>query len=242
MPVSRTLTQLRAMCRQRIDFEQSDFVDDAELTDRINEAAASLHAELTQKLGGEFLRAHVDLTTTPGTRTLPLQTATDPARSDIFKLESVEILVGTEYHPIYGVKWQQRHHHGYNARGRPTHFARSNFREAIPEIELFPIPQAAETIRVTYVPNFAPLVDDGDEMVLPENWFPWIAFEVAIGLTIKEEGSMYRALSAERERIQARIDALSTDIDHENALEWVDEEQKLSGGEEFFDESDWRWT
>lgn len=239
VPVSKSLLQLREDCREVVDMEQSSFLDDAELTRRVNASAARMHTMLAAKLGGEYMRDQATRLTVAGQSYIELLTSL-PAASAVYKLEGVDVDVGGNPRPLEGVVWKDlRDRRRSPATGRPTHYARSNFRAAMPRLELYPTPDTAYSITFFYVPNYVPLVADVDEFTLPEDWFEWIAYDVGIRMMIKEEGSMYRAMAAERERIEKLIDSVATDIDGEHALQWLDEEGLTSDSLDYTDESSW---
>lgn len=239
MPVSRTLLELRQACRETVDLESSSFVDDAELTARINSSAARMHTMLASKLGGEYMRAQLTRFTVVGQGFVELITSLDPAASDVYKLEGVDITVGDVQVALEGVEYKRLRQIRSTSLGRPTHYARGNFRAAVPRLELHPVPNAVYTINVFYVPNYVRLVEDTDVFTLPEDWYDWIFFDVGIRAMIKEEGSMYRAMAAERERVEALINTVATDIDGEHALQWIDEEGLTQDDLHYRDESSW---
>jgi hypothetical protein len=79
-------------------------------------------------------------------------------------------------------------------------------------LELYPTPDAAYSVRLHYIPAAQIIVADTAVVSYPNQWFNWIALDVAIQLLNKEESDP-RALILERSRIEQEIKNQASSVD-----------------------------
>lgn len=200
MALDVTLSYLKEQVRARADQQNSQFIQDAELTDFINGSASSLYDQLVQAAEDYFVKsATITIIAGQNEYTLP---------SDWYKTLGVDYLVNNKPVPMSRFNFRDRHLY--------------NYLDARPEIVRYGIwgqelvfkPQAPKsaTVVLWYVPTITKLVNDADLLDGVNGWEEYIILDSAIKCMIKEESDP-SALMAQLQLVKDRIATMSKDRD-----------------------------
>lgn len=148
MARSFTLAQLRTEVRLRGDYENSDVFSDTTLTAWVNDAIAEVY-ELVDQACENYYVTETSLTTTADSDSVSL-----PAT--FYKLVGLDYLDGNRYRRLGAHDIQARTRTGAE-RGAPR-----SYRLQAGVLRLLPMPDAAYTLRLLYIPAAPQLVADGD--------------------------------------------------------------------------------
>jgi len=210
MPALVTLAQLRTMVRELADMETatptSHFVDDTELTSRINEALKQLYDKLILANGQEYYAVTTaSAAFTPGTGTYALPTA---AATPFYRLLGVRTTDGSRWAdvPPYGMRDVAMLLNRGSTGGITIYEYR--YRLKATTISFLPIPQTAHSYVLDYVPAFVALAAVGDSFDGVNGWERWAALTAAIDLANKEEADP-SGLLAQRSIIDEQIQRLA---------------------------------
>lgn len=191
-----TLTELRTRVRKHADMESSTFVTDDELTGYLNRALWALDDKL-HTLWEDYYAAEVEVSLSGTSHTLP---------EDFYKLVGVDVRQGG------GGDWV-----GLKPYALAERNAMRNLRQARPEEQRYRIQgtrtlhflpgfSGATTAIISYYPQRAALVDDGDSVEYPHGWEEWAVLQAAIVCLTKEERdttAKEKLLALENARVEA---------------------------------------
>jgi hypothetical protein len=137
-----TLTELRTLTRQRADMENSQFVDDTELTRYLNNSWGELYNLIGENFNEDYFTTSSTISLTSGTDSYSLP-------SDFYKLRGVDLVVtSTESVPLRRYNWAQR------TRNSLTVYARDyRYRLQKNSIVFTPVPSTSDSIKVFYIPS-----------------------------------------------------------------------------------------
>tara|TARA_Y100000004_G_scaffold192408_1_gene252897 strand:- start:1010 stop:1876 length:867 start_codon:yes stop_codon:yes gene_type:complete len=137
-----TLTELRTLTRQRADMENSQFVDDTELTRYLNNSWGELYNLIGENFNEDYFTTSTTISLTSGTDSYSLP-------SDFYKLRGVDLVVtSTESVPLRRYNWAQR------TRNSLTVYARDyRYRLQKNSIVFTPVPSTSDSIKVFYIPS-----------------------------------------------------------------------------------------
>lgn len=209
MARTRTLLQLRTECRQRTEQEGSTFVSDAELTRYLNQSIAVLYGMLAQARGDAYYKDSYTTTTTPGNEKIAL-----PA--DFFKLLQVRATVDGLVRILDPIDLAATADHLNAGTSGWSGSTPVVYDLAGSNLSLLPIPAAAYSVQVVYVPHATVLVADSDAFDGINGWEAWVVLDVCIAMLGKEESDT-RDLRASRDTIEANIQALAGSRDEGTA-------------------------
>ena len=105
MALDVTLSYLKEQVRSRADQQNSQFIQDAELTDFINGSASSLYDQLVQAAEDYFVKS-ATITIVPGQNEYALP-------SDWYKTLGVDYLVNNKPVPMSRFNFRDRHLYNY---------------------------------------------------------------------------------------------------------------------------------
>ena len=107
-----SLTELRTLTRQRADMENSQFVDDTELTRYLNNSWGELYNLIIDNFNEDYYTTTNTFTLTSGTDSYSLP-------SDFYKLRGVDLVVTTtESVPLRRYNWAERTRNSVTVRAR----------------------------------------------------------------------------------------------------------------------------
>lgn len=196
-----TLAQLKTRARQRADMENSGFIQDSELLSYINASIAELYDLLVSKYGEDyFVASPYTITTTTNQDTYAL-----PA--DLYKLLGVDLQLDTTNN------WVSLKRFNFAERNIPqiwdvkfVDFIRYRLFGA--NIKFSPVPQAAQTLRLWYIPLPTALALDADTLNGFNGYEEYVVIDVAIKMLNKEESDP-SVLMAEKAAMKLRIEQMA---------------------------------
>lgn len=185
-----TLTVLRDLVRKYGDLENDTaFASDTELDLRINRAVAALYEQMVNA-NEEYFVSSADTTTTSGTNDYAL-----PAT--FYRLIGVDLsTAASEFISLPRFNFAER-----NTRRNGGTNDDCVYRLWGSNVRIIPAPPAGRTLRLWYVPAYTTLTSGSDTFDGVNGWEEWVAYEVAIGLWLKEESDV-------------------TDLRHSQSLVW----------------------
>ena len=177
-----SLSNLRTVCRQRADQENSTFITDSELNDYINSSIAELYDLLIQSYGSDYLVSSTTFTTVTGTDEYDLPT-------DFYKLRGVDAQLGS------GNDFLTLRPFNFNERNRFTdvaawtHLGAPAVRYHLigSKIKFSPIPDRNATIKLWYIPTAPKLEFNSDELDQFNGYDEYVIVDVVIKMKLKEE-------------------------------------------------------
>lgn len=200
MALNVTLAYLKEQVRARADQQNSQFIQDAELTDYINGSASALYDMLVEAAEDYYVTS----------ATFPIIQGTNEYNlpSNFYKVLGVDYLVNNKPVPMSRFNFRDRHLY--------------NYLDARPEIVRYGIwgnllvfkPQAPQIASVVlwYVPAITKLVNDADLLDGVNGWEEYIILDAAIKCMVKEESDP-SALLAQLQMVKDRIATMSKDRD-----------------------------
>lgn len=195
-----TLATLRTKARTRADMTNSPFVSDTELTEIVN----SSWSELYDILVGAF----EDYAVSSTTLSLVAGTDTYALPSDFYKLRGCDLVVGAgagDYATLSRFEWSERDRYSnqwsaaYTANGHALRYCIQGS-----NLVFAPVPTAAHSVRLWYVPERTALAVDADTLTVTPGWEEYIALDAAIQMLLKEESDV-SAHMARKEALRQRI-------------------------------------
>lgn len=198
MPVS--LTNLRAIVRERAEMTDSTFVTDSanSLDSIINAACGELYDVLVTKFEDYFV-ASASVSLVAGTDSYAIG-AISPS---FYKLLGVDALDGSRYRTLSRFNFAERNEASGNT-AAPLTSLRYQLRGS--NLVFHPAPSAAATARVWFVPRMTQLVAATDTFdAINEAWAEYAILVAAIKCLDKEESDT-SALRADLARIKRDID------------------------------------
>lgn len=175
--------------------ENSNFVEDLELTAYINEGIAELHDLLVATFSDYYVESFSFITVN-GTTQYDLP-------DDFYKLRGVDVKVGAdEYKPLKPFNFNERNK------------VRSALRYKLlgSQLKLTPKPSGSTDILVWYVPTAPVLVNDADAYADLNSYSEFVILSATIKMKIKEESDATTEIAL-KDRIQKRIEGMAKDRD-----------------------------
>ena len=211
----------------------TSFVPDAELDRRINQALRGLYDKLIAAHGQSYYLTESTQPTVAGTSLYNL-----PA--DFYKLSSVEVDDGSNFVPLSPFSPQERWRLKQLGVSSNSSMYVTKYRLTPSQIALLPAPNLVYTLTVNYIPTMPALVAPGDTFDAVNGWHEWACLSAAIGMLSKEESDT-RALMAERDLVDRRIEQLAGSRDAGNPEVVQDTLNDRVGDLWFWSRSDWNY-
>lgn len=200
---TKSLTQLTLEVRERSDNEISDtdnndpFVSDAELQNYINNSIGDLWDVVTEANADQRYDTEFSFQSTGGVNAYPL-----PA--DFYKLSGVDANVAGFTYSLYQFPFGERNRFANLTAPGWIRGARLFYRLRQDNIVFSPIPDAAYTITLHYVPEPVQLTTGTDTIDFPNSWHEWLVLDSAIKVLQKEQSDPM-VLINEKTRVENRI-------------------------------------
>lgn len=202
-----TLAQIKERSRQRSNMEESNFVEDAELTSYINSSIAELHDLLVATYGPDYF-VDTNLFSTQA------DVADYSLPTNFYKLKGVDVSVsGDDYFSLRPFNFNERNKNQegtWGVLGAPS----LRYRLVGSKVRLSPTPDAAHSIKLWYVPKAVELVADTDTYTDINGYIEYVIVDVAIKMLQKEESDVSILLS-QKDRLQRRIETMAQNRDAE---------------------------
>lgn len=221
MALTKTLLQLRTAVRQRADMEQSLFVSDSELTDRINAAIRMIYRQIVKVRGDEYFGTSATVTTASGTAAYALPTA-------FMKLASA----GVWWAPSTGYAIRLNKYTPNQAmsqlpsQGWTYGTTAANVRYALfgKQIRFLPTPLAIHTVTVHYIPYPTALSADSDTLDTLAGFEEAVIWDTVATCLAKQESDPSFALSMRDKELQDISDNIDPDQNEPPQVQWVGDE------------------
>lgn len=212
---TRTLSELRAECRQRADMETDDsFITDAECTRMVNQSIRELYDLLLANQGQEFYITSATITSdgrTNGTYALPNGTLYSSAPA-FYRLLGVDAEAGTsEQRTLHPFKFHERNQYVGLGVGW-SRYDDVRYRIQGSNIVFMPAPQNGMSITLWYVPQITALSGDSDTFDGFGGWEEYVIVDVAAKMMEKEESDS-TALLLRKAQLTSRIEGLASERD-----------------------------
>jgi len=217
MPLARTSAEIITKALQLSDQEQYStgpgLIGTAESLDRTNDSLSNFWEFLTRNAADELLCVRATLTG-PGDEPEP------EFPGDFYKLLRFEVLDAGRWLQIHRLPDEQQtdwHEGAPISVGTPRYYLIRGARQNPIRPRLYPSPgTAARTYRLDYVPEAPRFSTGGSGLLsieLPNGWWRWIEYDLAIGFMDKEESDS-SALLRKRDEIGASVLSSMTDSDY----------------------------
>lgn len=204
MALNVTLASLKAQVRSRADQQNSNFIDDAELTAMINSSAAALYDKL--------VRAAADYYTASSVISIVAGTATYALPSNFYKLLGIDYDINGQTRTMSHFNFKERNMYKYV--GWRPEIAR--YRVFGSNILFTPQEPPVPTVTLWYVPRITPMAVDADVLDGVNGWEEFVVLDAAIKCMVKEESDP-SALMKQLEDQNTRILDMSKDRDQGEA-------------------------
>lgn len=204
-PRQWTLPDLRGVARRRADMENSDFVDDDELDDYLNEGISELYDLLVTHYEDYFINTE-DITLVSGTASYAVD-------NSLYKILRVFYKDSNNY------RWEMErfdlgdYANWYDARILPvTTGEHYRYRLMDRSIYIYPTPQAAGTVEIWFAPSAPHLSTDVATLsyTFVNGWEEYVVNHAAIAMLRKEESDFSGWQLRQQELRQRIINAAST--------------------------------
>lgn len=203
MARTRTLTNLIADVRACSDTENDTHVTDAQITEFLNQAIAELYDLLVDARGHEYY-------ITTGTISLVAGTEKYNLPSDFYQMLHVEIAIGNWNYDVLPYSIHERTK--YNQLVAATTYP-GLYRVMGSQISFLPVPRAAFTVTIYYVPFPTRLSAGSDTFDGIAGWEEYAVWRAAAYVLAKEESDpsfALQMLANLKDRIQRMADKRSS--------------------------------
>ncbi len=204
MAAPQTLDDMRTRVRELANMETqaaSGFVTDDELRRRLNEALKGVYDLLIEARGQEYYIVSTAIPLASGTASYAL-----PA--DFYQGAGIVVSDGSNYHQM--ATWEMQELATLYTITAQTSGSIYNLRYRYQgsNVVFYPIPGAAWTVGLHYIPAMTELVLGADTFDGVNGWEQWAVLTAAIDILNKEESDT-SALMVERSMVEARIRKLA---------------------------------
>lgn len=220
------LSELRTRVRERADMEDGTFITDSELNRYINASADWLYDLLVKAYGDEYFANQVDFSTVSGQSSYSF--ASDMSVTNFYKLLGVSLVPATgEEIPLKKFTFQERNK--YSGAYSANRFGKTilKYRLRGNNLVLTPEPEAAQTIRVYFIPSRTIMTNDTDTLEGVNGWEEFVVIDAAIKCKDKEESDV-SVLMADRQVYLARVEQMAEARD-------VGEPERMTDTSRYFD-------
>jgi hypothetical protein len=227
-----TLLELRNQARQRADMEDSEFVEDSELTSYINSSIAELHDILIQAYSSDYYIESVTFNTVVNQADYDLPNGTNySGAKQLYKLRGVDAkLNGQDFLTIRPFNFNERNRYEqsgvWNVYGLPT----IRYRMVGNKLKFTPYPDQATEVKLWYIPVATKLINDSDTLDDLNQYSEYVVVDAAIKMRIKEETDVSE-LMAQKKALVDRITYAAQNRD-------VAQPESIS---DIYAENDWRY-
>lgn len=192
-----SLAQLKELCRQRADMENSNFITDSELTSLINLSYGEYYDLILSNYEDDYT-VEYELTISSGETSCPLP-------SDFMKLRGVDYKVSVDDY-IKVSKFQ------FSDRNKSPFPRRKRYRIIGDKISFLPNKECEGEYRLWYIPVYPKLTADYDTIGGVNGWEDLVVIQTAIYMLQKEESDVTN-LMVQKAQIIERISSMSANRD-----------------------------
>lgn len=199
-----TLAQLKTEARERSDMKNSNFVEDSELTNYINNSISELHDLLVQAYEGDYYIETAQFLTINKQESYDLDTII--TGDQLYKLRGVDAkLNGDQWFTLQPFQFNERNRRQNFGAWRYLGISNVRYRLVGNTIRFTPVPDDSIEVRIWYVPVAKTLVNDEDELRELNNFSEYIIVDTAIKMLQKEESDT-TVLERQKAALKRRIE------------------------------------
>lgn len=197
--MSITLAEIRLQARDRADMRNSNFVQDSEANNYINNSIAELYDILCEAYGSDYYVTSTEFQTVAGTPAYPLPT-------DFYEVAGVDIKLdaSSNFITVKRFNFNERNRYSDLTVWDLAGLTNIRYRVVGNEIRFNPTPSTASTIKLWYVPTATKLINDSDALDDLNAYSEYVIVDVAIKMMQKEESDV-RVLLAQKQALEKRI-------------------------------------
>jgi len=206
-----TLGQIKQRAREKADMVNSNFIEDPELLNYVNEAYFTWYDLVVEAFEDYYLSDEpFEITLAAGTSVIDLP-------DDFYKLAGLDravSVIGDRFYPLRKTLWRGRN----QTEDRFSYYGLQptvTYRIFSKKIQLTPKDAAGGAYKLFYIPVAIPLVDDLDEIDTYNGFENLLIIDVAIKMLAKEESDP-SLLLMERERLEMKMKEMLIDRDINN--------------------------
>ena len=206
MPLRVTLAELTYRAQSRADMVNSNFVSSGEWTRFANSAYSDCFDKIAQADPERYLE-DLSFTVSSGSYVLP---------NDFYKLLRVDVIYGSTANQFYTLrKFNLLEEERYQYPGNQTPVGPAfSYRLRGNAIVFEPTnPSPSQQVRILYIPPITPLVTSADSVDGVNGWEEKIVLDMAIMALLKENATDVSPLVQERDKWDAKIQALAAERD-----------------------------
>lgn len=233
MATTLTLAQVRTLCKQESDMENTTFISDSEWNTYINQSYFELYDLLVQKYGDDYYANTVSFTTDGTSELYALPNGTNYSSAPAFyKLLGVDRALSNSSDSYVNVpRFNMSARNNYSAPNIQSFHGVTNLRYRLNGNNLWlnPVAQAGQTIRIWYVPRLTTLSGDADTVDGISGWNEYIVVDAAMKALAKEESDVSVMMARKLGLIQ-RIEAAAENRDAANPMTVSDNQYNNNGG------------
>lgn len=212
--MSITLAELKEQARQRADMEDSQFVQDPELTSYLNSSIAELHDLLIAAYNEEYYMEEVQFAATSSLDyDLPNGTNYSGAKK-LYKLRGVDVQRGNgdDWATVKRFNFNRRNEQQLGVTLSAFGLPYLEYRLVGSKIRFNRTPDSGLNFRLFYYPTAQVLSSDSDSYDDINGFAEYVIIDTAIKMLNKQESDV-SVLMAQKEALKKRIEAMAKDRD-----------------------------
>lgn len=212
--MSITLGELKIQSRDRADMRNSQFIEDAELTNYINNSLAELHDILIGAYNEEYVMEMVEFTSSGGVDNYPLPDGTNyDGAPKFYKLRGVDVRVlENQWQTVHRFNWNERNADQNNVSWALGNYPWIRYRTVGSKVFFSRIPDVNSQFRFWYYPKCVVLVNDSDVYDDVNGYAEYVIVDAAIKMMQKEESDV-SVLMAQKQALKVRIQEMAQNRD-----------------------------
>ncbi len=200
-----TLEEIRDLCRERADMEESEFVTDATFNSHINASLAELHDLLVAAYADDYYLNEYDFTTIADTKNYAVP-------SDFYKVRGVDAYLSGLWTEIHKFNWNKRNQDNVTLALTLRNYTGLRYRLMGANIVLSRTPDPGTAMKLWYTPKLVELVNDSDTWTDINGYLEYVIVDVAMKVLNKEESDV-SVLMATKQQLHDRLVAMSANRD-----------------------------
>lgn len=188
MPATVSLSTLRSKVRQRLELEDSGYLQNGELTTYINASIATLYNAVVAAYGGDYFAKSQSISTVAGTEQYAVA-------ADFMALIGVKLNYSGSQYPLRQATFDELG----QASTVWTDISAPKYRLRGAYIVFTPIPNSVQSITVWYVPTPSVLSADGDTFDFVAGWDEFVVADVCAKVQVKQDSDPAAFLQSKAE-------------------------------------------
>ncbi len=224
-----TLAQIKLRARQKADMVNSNFIEDPELLNYVNEAYFNWYDLVVTAFEDYYLDEPAEFTILPGA---PGEIALPADFYKLAGLDKASDASGDRFYPLKKTLWRDRNRTeaAFSSYGLTP---KTSYRIIKDKILLTPKDGSDGAYKLWYIPLATPLVDDSDTIATYNGFENLLIIDVAIKMLNKEESDV-SILLMERARLEMKMKEMLIDRDINNGERIEEVGEGVYGGENYW--------